>query len=528
MRRALPRARTALVLAAHGAREESAAHALVRRHAEALARRGEYDEVAVAFHQGTPAFDGVLDGLTATRVTVVPFLTSAGHFADVVLPAALRRNRRFEQIRLVQTPPLGTHPALAALVARRATALLRGAGLAPRDVSIVVVGHGTRRHAGSRTATLALVDALAGRRIGAEVLAAFLDDEPALGDIGGRVQGRHIVVIPFLIGGGGHALRDIPAALGVTAPAEEGAATVQHIGERTVVIDVPVGTLEGVSELLADLARRHGSRARRRARPPAAGAVQLVGAGPGDPGLITVRGLEALRRAEVVVYDRLASAELLADAAPGAELVDVGKTPGRRSVPQEAINTLLVSRARAGRRVVRLKGGDPFVFGRGSEELEACRAAGVHCEVIPGISSALAAPAAAGIPVTARGISRSFAVVTGHRADDEGIAPAELAALAAVDTLVILMGRATLGVIAERLIAAGRDAETPAACIQSATTPAQRVTRATLGTMEAAVERDGLASPMVVVIGAVAALADVQPWADGLTLEPAAASAVGA
>jgi siroheme synthase len=161
--------------------------------------------------------------------------------------------------------------------------------------------------------------------------------------------------------------------------------------------------------------------------------------------------------------------------------------------------------------VVRLKGGDPFVFGRGSEELAACRAAGVRCEVIPGVSSAIAGPAAAGIPVTARGVAGSFAVITGHRAGAEGGDSAGIGAFAAVDTLVLLMGRERLAGITRQLMLAGRDPATPAACIQSATTVEQRVTLATLGTIAEAADRDGLEAPVVTVIGAVAALAMPSP-----------------
>ncbi|MEO6057395.1 MAG: uroporphyrinogen-III C-methyltransferase, partial [Gemmatimonadales bacterium] len=179
----------------------------------------------------------------------------------------------------------------------------------------------------------------------------------------------------------------------------------------------------------------------------------------------------------------------------------------------------LVAQARLGRTVVRLKGGDPFVFGRGSEEAAACREAGVPVYVVPGVSSAIAAPAAAGIPVTARGLARSFAVVTAHNAGTGG-ETVDFRGLAAVDTLVILMGRASLGGITEQLVAAGRDPETPAACIQSASTPEQRVTRATLATIAEAADRDGLENPVVTVIGAVAALADA-----GLDLLPVVPSA---
>jgi uroporphyrin-III C-methyltransferase len=227
-----------------------------------------------------------------------------------------------------------------------------------------------------------------------------------------------------------------------------------------------------------------------------------VGAGPGDPGLITARGLELLRRADVVVHDRLIGPELLGEARSDAVLIDVGKGPGHAPYSQAEINALLVEHAGQGNTVVRLKGGDPFVFGRGSEEAQACNEAGVPVQVVPGVSSAIAGPAAAGIPLTARGVAQSFAVVTAQQADG----PADLSGLAGVDTLVVLMGRAQLGPIAEQLIAAGRDPATPAACIQSATTADQRVTRASLSTIAEAADRDGLQAPVVIVIGEVAAL----------------------
>lgn len=246
---------------------------------------------------------------------------------------------------------------------------------------------------------------------------------------------------------------------------------------------------------------------------PGLGTVYLIGAGPGDPDLITVRGLRWLQRADVVLYDRLAGEALLAEARPDAELIDVGKAPGRHRYAQEWINALLIDRAKGGRLVVRLKGGDPFVFGRGFEELTACRDAGVPCIVVPGITSAIAAPSAAGIPVTVRGSARSVAIVTGHVADDMPAADLDFAALAAMDTVVVLMGRRNLNTLSASLIAAGRDRNTPAACIERATTPDQRVVRATLGTIADAADRAGLASPLVTVIGDVAAHADAhQAW----------------
>lgn len=232
------------------------------------------------------------------------------------------------------------------------------------------------------------------------------------------------------------------------------------------------------------------------------GRVFLVGAGPGDPGLITVRGLDLLRQADVVLHDRLVAAPLLEQARPGAIVVDVGKSPGRAPETQTRIHRLLVRHATAGRIVVRLKGGDPFVFGRGGEEVLACQAAGIPCEVIPGVTSAVAVPAVAGIPLTRRGLARSFAVV----APTPGEGRLErAAALAAVDTLVVLMSRAAIRIVARQLVDQGRDGDTPVACIQDGTLPSQRVVRGTLATIADQVEAARLEAPLVTVIGAVAA-----------------------
>jgi uroporphyrin-III C-methyltransferase len=502
----------ALVLAAHGSRRDPAANALVRRLAESLRGRRLYDEVAVAFHQGEPAFAGVLDELTADQATVVPFFTSAGYYADVVLPEALARNVRFPLVRHRITPPVGTHGGVAPLVARRVTERLREAQLEREAVTLVLVGHGTPRHAGSRAATERLAETLRRRRVAATVEAAFLDDDPPLELVLAAPRSATVLVVPFLIGGGAHAVLDIPTRLGL--PPEDRPTRDTRLNGRRLLLDDAVGTYPGLDDIVLDLARRHAPPPPRRFRPrlmtaPRApsGAVHLVGGGPGDPGLITSRGLELLRSADIIVHDRLIGAELLAEAPRGATLVDVGKGPGHAPHPQTEINALLVDQARRGRTVVRLKGGDPFVFGRGSEEAAACREAGVPVYVIPGVSSAIAAPAAAGIPVTARGLARSFAVITAHTSDGDAV---DVAGVAGADTLVVLMGRAGLAALAARLSAAGRDAATPAACIQRATTPAQRVTRATLGTIAAAADRDGLENPMVTVIGAVAAFGDAE------------------
>jgi uroporphyrinogen III methyltransferase/synthase len=227
--------------------------------------------------------------------------------------------------------------------------------------------------------------------------------------------------------------------------------------------------------------------------------VYLVGAGPGDPGLLTRRGAELLARADLVVIDRLVDPALLDLAPPEAERIDVGKGPGREGPGQEEINDLLVERGRKGGTVVRLKGGDPFVLARGGEEAEALAAAGVPFEVVPGVTSAVAAPAYAGVPLTHRGLATSFTVVTG-RTGGEG--PDWDALARAGGTLVVLMGVATRAAIAERLMAGGLDPTTPAAAIQWGTWPDQRTWRTTLaGLRDAPVE-----SPAVLVIGAVAGL----------------------
>ncbi len=241
------------------------------------------------------------------------------------------------------------------------------------------------------------------------------------------------------------------------------------------------------------------------------GVVHLVGAGPGDPGLMTRRGLHLLRRADVVACDRLVARELLSEARTDAEIIDVGKEPGRHTIPQEEICALIVDRARKGLRVVRLKGGDPFVFGRGFEELTACREAGVRCIVVPGVSSAIAAPAAAGIPITHRQLVRAFAVVTGRVAEESKAPPLDFAALAAIDAVVLLMGRENLGEFAAELIKGGRPPATPAACIEWATTRRQRVVTGTLGTIANVAERNHVTTPMVTVIGEVARFAVTSP-----------------
>ncbi len=235
------------------------------------------------------------------------------------------------------------------------------------------------------------------------------------------------------------------------------------------------------------------------------GMVYLVGAGPGDPKLITARGLELIRRADVIVYDRLASRALLEEAPADAELIYAGKAPGGHCMPQEGINALLVQQAQLGKMVVRLKGGDPFVFGRGVEEALACVEAGVPWEVVPGVSSVLGVTARASIPVTARGASASFAVVTAHRAAD-GADTLDWAALARLETLVVLMGVERLEYVVERLVANGRPADTPIALIENGTLPEERVVIGTLADIAQLAERDRVHPPATMVIGEVVRL----------------------
>jgi uroporphyrin-III C-methyltransferase/precorrin-2 dehydrogenase/sirohydrochlorin ferrochelatase len=240
------------------------------------------------------------------------------------------------------------------------------------------------------------------------------------------------------------------------------------------------------------------------ARAPMGGAVALVGGGPGDPELITVRGRRLLAAADVVVADRLAPGMLLDELRPDVELVDASKIPYGPARAQEEINSILVDRALAGRFVVRLKGGDPYVFGRGGEEVLACTAAGVPVTVVPGITSAISVPAAAGIPVTHRGVAHEFVIVSGHLPPGHPESLVDWAALGRLrGTVCVLMGLKNLAAIAAALVAGGRSAGTPAAVVQEGTTATQRALHATLGTVAAEAAAAGIRPPAIVVVGDV-------------------------
>jgi uroporphyrin-III C-methyltransferase / precorrin-2 dehydrogenase / sirohydrochlorin ferrochelatase len=256
---------------------------------------------------------------------------------------------------------------------------------------------------------------------------------------------------------------------------------------------------------------RDGSLAARHHRGRTPG-VALVGGGPGDPDLITVRGRRLLAEADVVVVDRLAPRALLDELPPHVEVVDAAKIPYGRAMAQEAINATIVEHAKAGKFVVRLKGGDSYVFGRGHEEVLACAEAGIACTVVPGVTSAIAVPAVAGIPVTHRQVAQEFTVVSGHVAPGAPGSLVDWAALAHLrGTLVLLMAVERIGVIADTLVRHGRAADTPAAVVQEGTMASERVVRGTLGTLAETVVREGIRPPAVVVVGDVVSVGWSEP-----------------
>ncbi|MDP5181739.1 uroporphyrinogen-III C-methyltransferase [Blastococcus sp. BMG 814] len=287
------------------------------------------------------------------------------------------------------------------------------------------------------------------------------------------------------------------AELPVTGRAGELVVAVHGADDQRAAAGLRDGVLAGLTDgTLAVRRREHGR-----------GSVVLVGGGPGDPGLITVRGRQALATADVVVADHLGPQPLLASLPPEVQIIDASKLPRGRAMAQETINELLVTHARAGRRVVRLKGGDPFVFGRGYEELQACTAAGIPVEVVPGITSAVAVPALAGIPVTHRGLTHEFVVVSGHLPPGHPQSLVDWAALGRLrGTLVVLMGVDTAPAIATALIGHGRAPDTPVAVVTDGSTPTQRALRTTLADLPATLTQHEVRPPAVWVVGEVAHL----------------------
>nr|WP_286690638.1 uroporphyrinogen-III C-methyltransferase [Aeromicrobium sp. REDSEA-S38_B2] len=317
----------------------------------------------------------------------------------------------------------------------------------------------------------------------------------------------------LVVGGGLRAAAAVSAHLAqghtVTVVAEELVATLEDLADRGLVSwHARALVLDDVleSDVVVRLPDGEGAPA---AGPtfvpgPQPGEVVLVGAGPGDPDLMTVGGQRALAQADVVVTDRLVPLAALDAVRADALVIDVAKVPGGRSTPQETINDLLVEHALAGRRVVRLKGGDPFVFGRGGEEALACAAAGVPVRVLPGVTSSVSAPALAGIPVTHRGTTQGFTVVSGHVPPGHPDCTVDWKALASTGTtLVVLMGVRTLPAIAEALVQGGLDPRTPAAVVADAGLPSQRRVDGTVATIADVVAESGIGAPAVTVVGHV-------------------------
>lgn len=255
------------------------------------------------------------------------------------------------------------------------------------------------------------------------------------------------------------------------------------------------------------------------------GKVYLVGAGPGDPELITVKGLTCIQRADVILYDRLINEELLSYAKPDAELIFCGKLPGCHAMQQETINRALVLHAKKGKTVVRLKGGDPFVFGRGGEEAEALVKHGIEFEIVPGVTSAIAAAAYAGIPVTHREFSSSVAFVTGHRREGSGDEIQWESLAKGIDTIAIYMGIQRLSSICSQLMKYGKSPETPAAVIEWGTTSAQRTVTGTLATIAEIAANEQMRNPSMVIIGEVVRLRANIQWYERLLWSSATAGA---
>jgi len=375
---------------------------------------------------------------------------------------------------------------------------------------VLVVGHGSHR----REANDDLREAA--RRIAERgrfplVEAAFLEIEhPDISKAFARLveQGAdEIIVHPYFLSPGRHTRGDIPIEVREAASHHPGVnyRITEPLSAHPLVIEA------SVERLLETIARDTAEKASNAANYQAQrGTVYLVGAGPGDPGLLTIKARDLLESCDVVIYDYLVNPEILCHVPFQAERVYVGKVGGGRQTPQDQINYLLTKHAQTGARVVRLKGGDPFLFGRGGEEAEALRSAGIRFEVVPGISSALAVPAYAGMPLTHRDLSSSVAVLTGSRVRE--ITATSISANLSADTIVILMGVTHLREIVADLIAAGRSIETPAAVIRWGTYEGQLTVTGTLGTIAADALNAGMRPPAVIVVGEVVKLRERLKW----------------
>lgn len=377
---------------------------------------------------------------------------------------------------------------------------------------VLVVGHGSRREEANcdvREAT---------RRIGecggfALVEAAFLEIEHPNVSEGFRnlVQrgARSITVHPYFLSPGRHTRGDLPREVDVVAGCFPGVRyqITEPLSAHRLVIEASVERILETND--QEKYRRSSGVVNHRAE---RGTVYLVGAGPGDPGLLTVKARDLLTSCDVVIYDYLVNPEMLCHVPATTERIYVGKVGCGRQTPQHEINDLLIKHARTGKRVIRLKGGDPFLFGRGGEEAQALQMAAIPFEVVPGISSALAVPAYAGIPLTHRGLSSSVAVLTGARQGDGALERADFAGPGSAETIVVLMGVSNLPEIVGNLKASGRSPETPAAVIRWGTYEGQQTVTGTLRTIVANADRAGMRSPAVIIVGEVVTLREQLQW----------------
>ncbi len=373
-----------------------------------------------------------------------------------------------------------------------------------KNHGILVVGHGSRRE----EANLDLREVAQKIKVKGKfplVEAAFLEiAAPNIRDGFANLvkQGANsITVHPYFLSPGRHTRGDIP--VDVQAAAAEFPDVQFRISEPLTGHDFVIeASIERINEVRKANIRNTG------AKP---GTVYIVGAGPGDADLLTLKAHKLLRTCDVVIYDYLVNPEILELAPQKAEKIYVGKIGGGKQTPQSEINNLMVAEARLGKRIVRLKGGDPFIFGRGGEEAGFLREADIEFEIVPGISSAMAVPAYAGIPLTHRGVAASFAVITGTRTKENGSLP-NLSNYQAIDTLVILMGVSNLREISEKLIEAGRKTETPVAVIRWGTYDTQEVVSGNLQNIAEETEKANLGAPSIIVVGEVVALREKLNW----------------
>jgi uroporphyrin-III C-methyltransferase len=373
---------------------------------------------------------------------------------------------------------------------------------------VLVIGHGSRRQEANDDVREAA--RMIGERGGFPLVeAAFLEiKQPDVAEGFMRLveRGASLVTVhPYFLSPGRHTRGDLPRQVGRVAERYPGVRyqITEPLSAHPLVIEASIARIRETESSASDV---------RRVIAAQPGKVYLVGAGPGDPLMLTLRARDLLESCDTLVYDYLVDPDVLSFAPSQAERIYVGKVGGGRSTPQADINRLLIYHARAGKCVVRLKGGDPFLFGRGGEEAEALYETGIPFEVVPGISSALAVPAYAGIPLTHRDVSSSVAILTGASSRDFDDVSAKLADLSRADTIVILMGVANLRMIADDLIACGRDPETPAAVIRWGTYDTQQTVAGTLRSLADDAERSGMRPPGLIIIGEVVRLREHLKW----------------